>query len=205
MGHSDTLSGLGERFGLTGITQVAIVSATILSLAAIAWPISRVMLHQSEYASASSPTQQQTMPDLNLISQADLFGKVSPAPVAESDALPSTRLQWVLQGVFTGAEPASGSAIILASDNNAKLYKANQAMPGGATLTEVHPDHVVINLNGRLETLRFPNVSAGPRPQQNIPPLTEPTMNVAEDTASNRREIVRQRLEMLRQRALSRP
>jgi general secretion pathway protein C len=205
MGHSDTLSGLGERFGLTVITQVAIVSATILSLAAIAWPVSQALLHQSEYTGESSPTQQQTMPDLNLISQADLFGKISPAPVAESDDLPSTRLQWVLQGVFTGAEPTSGSAIILASDNSAKLYKAKQPMPGGATLTEVHPDHVVINLNGRLETLRFPNVSAGPSPQQNSPPLTEPTMNVAEDTASNRREIVRQRLEMLRQRALSRP
>jgi type II secretory pathway component PulC len=192
MGHSDTLSGLGERFGLTVITQVGIVSATILSLAAIAWPVSQALLHQSEYTGESSPTQQQTMPDLNLISQADLFGKISPAPVAESDDLPSTRLQWVLQGVFTGAEPTSGSAIILASDNSAKLYKAKQPMPGGATLTEVHPDHVVINLNG-------------PSPQQNSPPLTEPTMNVAEDTASNRREIVRQRLEMLRQRALSRP
>jgi type II secretion system protein C len=205
MGHSNTLSGLAEKFGLTGATQAVMVSATLLSLAAIAWPISQTLLQQHQYTSPLSSAQQQTMPDLNLISQAELFGTVGTTPQAESKTLPSTRLQWVLQGVFTGTEPETGSAIILAGDSSARLYKADQAMPGGARLTEVHPDHVVINLNGRLETLRFPTISNVPRPEQRTQPLTEPTMDVAEDTASNRREIVRQRLEMLRQRALSRP
>lgn len=205
MGYSGTLSDFAERFGLTAIAQVTMVSATVVSLVAIGWPIGETLLQQSDYSGAASAVQQQTMPDLNLISQADLFGKVSPAPAPESSELPSTRLQWVLQGVFTGTEPDNGSAIILAGDQSARLFKANQTMPGGARLTEVHPDHVVINLNGRLETLRFPTLSNSPRAEDTIRPLTEPTMDVAEDTASNRREIVRQRLEMLRQRALSRP
>lgn len=205
MVNSGTLSGLAERFGLTGISQATIASVTALSLAAIAWSISQTLLHQNDYSSMASSAQQQTMPDLNMISQADLFGKINSAPPPASSELPSTRLQWVLQGVFTGSEPSNGSAIILAGDQSAQLFKANQTMPGGAKLTEVHPDHVVINLNGRLETLRFPTIGSAPRVDDAVEPGIEPMMDVAQESAGNRREIVRQRLEMLRQRALSRP
>jgi general secretion pathway protein C len=205
MGQIGTLSGLAERFGLTGISQVTIASVTALSLAALGWSIGQTLLQQNDYSSTVSSSQQQTMPDLNLVNQANLFGKIGSTPPPDNSELPSTRLQWVLQGVFTGTAPDNGSAIILAGEQSAQLYKAKQSMPGGAKLTEVHPDHVVINLNGRLETLRFPTIGSMPRVEDAIKPIGEPMMDIAEETASNRREIVRQRLEMLRQRALSRP
>ena len=204
MGQSGNLSGLAEWVGLTGLSQVTIASVTVLSLATLGWSMSQTLLQQNDYSSTTSTAQQLTMPDLNLVSQANLFGKIGSTP-PDSSELPSTRLQWMLQGVFTGTAPDNGSAIILAGEQSAQLYKANQPMPGGAKLTEVHPDHVVIKLNGRLETLRFPAIGSMPRIEDAIKPIGQPMMDIAEETASNRREIVRQRLEMLRQRALSRP
>ena len=204
--HNRLLVDLVERLGLTRLSQTTMVSITALSLAALGLSIGQNLLQDNEPELRGSQLSPQ-LPgaDLNLVSQAQLFGAPGNGPTPASEELPSTQLQWVLQGVFTGTEPGNGSAIILAGDQSAKLYKANNSMPGGARLAEVHADHVVINLEGRLETLRFPTInSLSPSPKPSLP-QTEPVMNIAEENVSNRREIVRQRLEMLRQRALSRP
>ena len=202
-GHHRILLSLVERLGLTHLSQATLVSMTALSLAALGLSVSQTLLQNNDH-SRTQLTPQLPTADLTLVGQAQLFGAPGKGPTVDSDELPSTQLQWVLQGVFTGASPESGSAIILAGDQNAQLYKAKQQLPGGAELAEVHADHVVIKLGGRLETLRFPTIGSFSQTPVPAQPLTEPVMNIAEDTVSNRREIVRQRLEMLRQRALSR-
>lgn len=205
-GHNRVLLDLVERLGLTHLSQATMVSITALSLAALGLSVSQTLLHDSDSSQRSAQLSSQLpSADLNLVNQAQIFGAPGNGPAAVSEDLPSTQLQWVLQGVFTGTEPGNGSAIILAGDQSAKLYKASHSMPGGARLAEVHADHVVINLDGRLETLRFPTFSSFSQSPKPSLPLTEPVMNIAEENVSNRREIVRQRLEMLRQRALSRP
>jgi general secretion pathway protein C len=204
-GRNRFLLSFAERFGLTHLSQVTMVSMTALSLAALGLSVSQTLLQDNDYAHISSQlTQQLPSADLKLVSQAQLFGTPGNDPAVDSDELPSTQLQWVLQGVFTGTSAENGSAIILAGDQNAQLYKAKQQLPGGAELAEVHADHVVINLGGRLQTLRFPTIGSFSQAPDTTQPITGPVMNIAEDTVSNRREIVRQRLEMLRQRALSR-
>jgi general secretion pathway protein C len=182
-----------------------LVCVTTLSLVALGLSASQTLLQNNDHDHSSAQlTPQLAIADLTLVGQAQLFGAPGKGPAVDSDELPSTQLQWVLQGVFTGTSPENGSAIILAGDQNAQLYRAKQPLPGGAELVEVHADHVVISLGGRLETLRFPTIGSFSQPPASAQPLPEPVMNIAEDTVSNRREIVRQRLEMLRKRALSR-
>ncbi len=205
MGHSNTLLNHLERFGLTHLSQAAMVSITVLSLAAFSLSASQALLRDNKDTfGTTSPSQHLPAPDLNLVSQAQLFGAGSASTTTASDGLPSTRLQWVLQGIFTGSTAQNGSAIILAGDQSAMLYKAQQPMPGGALLSEVHKDHVVIDIDGRRETLRFPTISSLPNLEAVPAVEAEPVLNIAGDSISSRREIIRQRLEMLRQRALSR-
>jgi general secretion pathway protein C len=204
--HFSFPGGFVERLGVTRLSQTAMIGATALSLAALALTISATALQGSDYATAVNPAQQFTTPDLNRVSQAHLFGRLGVAAPTQSSELPSTQLQWVLQGVFTGGSPQEGSAIILAGEQSAQLYKTEQQLPGGATLTEVHADHVVLNLGGRLEKLRFPSLDS--IVPVDVPARVSPESlvnSMADDTTTNRREIVRQRLEMLRQRALGRP
>jgi type II secretory pathway component PulC len=206
-GHKKIVLNMVERFGLTHLSQAAIIGMTAMSLAAVALSVSQSLMQDSHHANSSSSSRQQfPAVDLNLVSQAHLFGAIGKGAAPSSEQLPSTQLQWVLQGVFTGADPTSGSAIILAGEQKAQLYNSGQRLPGGAQLTEVHADHVVINVDGHLETLRFPTISSSfTEPTPPTPSQAEPVMSVAGDSVSQRREIVRQRLEMLRQRALSRP
>lgn len=205
MGHSNYMRELLERFGLTHLLQVAMVSLTVLSLSALGLTVSQSMVGNSTLSSSPAVTSK-TLPgfDLDLVSQAQLFGSSDSPQLNTSNALPSTHLQWVLQGVFTGASPDTGSAIIVTGDQPAKLYKAQGSMPGGARLQEVYPDHVVIEYNGQQQSLRFPTLSAMAL-QRQAPSTKAPVKqtHLADNTTDNRREMVRQRLEMLRQRASS--
>lgn len=207
MGHGHTMLGLLERFGLTHLSQVAMVAATVCGVALLGLSASQTLLQDTQ-SIASTPNQAFALPapDLNQIDAAQLFG--TPTVAATSPAeLPDTRLQWVLQGVFTGSTPQNGSAIILAGDQNARLFKAQQMLPGGATLSEVHPDHVVLSVAGERETLRFPTITSSSLPTPDKTVANEGTVEVvslAQENIDSRREIVRQRLEMLRQRAMNR-
>ena len=203
MGHGNKMLGFLERFGLTHLSQVVMVGATALGLATLGVSASQALLSESEYAVGDTGQPTLPAPDLARVNEAQLFGVASTNP-AQDTVLPVTHLLWVLQAVFTGSTAEDGSAIILAGEDKAQLFKAKQPMPGGAELSEVHADHVVITRNGNRETLRFPAIRS--LPAQQTAPVTETleVVSLAKESIDSRREIVRQRLEMLRQRAMNR-
>lgn len=100
---------------------------------------------------------------LSGIIQAHLFGaeKVKPkagaAGLAEGDiSAPITSLSLVLKGVFTAKEKNAGSAIIAGGEGDKKedkFYKVGAVLPGPAILRQVYEDRVVIEYQGRLESL----------------------------------------------------
>ena len=75
-----------------------------------------------------------------------------------------TSLGLTLLGV-TIAKPASGSrAIIAGGDGPARGYFVGEIITSAASLSAIEPDHVVLNVGGRLETLSFakPDVAGAP-------------------------------------------
>lgn len=203
MGHGNTMLGLLERLGLTHLSQVLMVGTTALGLATLGVSASQALLSENHHSVGTNNQATLPAPDLARVNEAQLFGVAGSSP-AQDTALPDTHLQWVLQAVFTGSKADNGSAIILAGGEKARLFKASQPMPGGAELSEVHADHVVITRNGTRETLRFPAIRS--LPAQQAAPVTETVevVSLAQESIDSRREIVRQRLEMLRQRAMNR-
>ena len=92
-----------------------------------------------------------------------LFGAPSSAnkkqAVVKTENLPKTNLRLILRGVSAPAEgnESSGSALIEGPDKETLSYTVNNPLPGKATLKNVHTNRIVIERNGRLENLYFPD------------------------------------------------
>lgn len=110
------------------------------------------------------------------IGQWHLFGKYvknKPKPVAAPvqtiAAAPETKLNLKLRGVFVSTNPQNASAIIADAKGKEESYKIGDDIVGRAILREVFNDKVILERNGRLETLLLPkeNLVAGLEPGSN--------------------------------------
>ena len=110
--------------------------------------------------------QQQTRFDERQIANWHVFGVASeekPIKKAAVDA-PETRLKLTLRGVFASNENRAARAIVGDPKGKEQGYAVGDPLPGGAKLSEVYPDRIILERNGRFETLRLPkkNAIAGP-------------------------------------------
>lgn len=101
--------------------------------------------------------------DFQAVVQRHLFGEMNAAPAAAvAAATIETRLPLELQAVFVAAETREDSRAIVAEKGSmGRLYRLGTDLPGGATLAEVHADHIVISRGGSRERLNFPKLGAG--------------------------------------------
>lgn len=88
---------------------------------------------------------------------AHLFGIADTLTAQTSAAkMPETKLNLVLRGVLTAGNSDMASAIIAQGANGQEeIYGLNDKMPGGITLREIHPEHVIIERQGQLEILNL--------------------------------------------------
>ncbi len=95
-------------------------------------------------------------------------------------AIPETRLQLTLRGVMAASHPDDATAIIADPAGQENYYNVGAELPGGATLKEVYPEHVVLSRSGRFETLSLPknaldivgSNATPPRTRSPAPPRT---------------------------------
>jgi general secretion pathway protein C len=103
--------------------------------------------------------------DYTAIAEAHLFGEANAeaAPVNDDDAIdaPETRLNLTLRAAVADQGNRIAHAIIGDGSGTEKVYFIKDSVPGGATLHKVHPDRVILNRGGVLETLRLPRELAG--------------------------------------------
>jgi len=102
--------------------------------------------------------------DLAAITNAHLFGA---APTLKQDGAnaPQTSMPLVLTGIIAGNDPQNGLAILGQSAQTTKVYAVGDSVPGGAKLHSVYSDRVVIDRDGRLESLSLPRqMNAGNAP-----------------------------------------
>lgn len=130
-----------------------------------------------------------------------LFGEAAEPPqvavVPVADA-PDTTLSLTLTGILSREADPNGSAGIK-SGNDERAYFVGQTIEGadGATLHSVYADRVLLNRNGRLETLRLPSelaVSAAPPMAAPLSPATSPTAplrDVLSRNAARLSEVIR--------------
>ena len=84
------------------------------------------------------------------------FGSADPTETQAIENVPETRLNLELLGVLALGE-GNGSAIISTGGSDVELYHVGDTVGNQlATLHQVHVDRVILERDGRLETLRLP-------------------------------------------------
>ena len=146
---------------------------------------------------------------LNLFGNASSVTKTDSKPDTEN--LPETNLRLTLRGALAGDGEFPGSALVEDQSGNTEAYLVGDTLPGNAQLRTVLPERVIIERNGTLENLFFPDMdeSRGLELEvssENEAGSSQPTSNEGELSArqspddQTRREEVRERLQQLRQR-----
>jgi len=113
---------------------------------------------QSEYKVMPQAvgTKSQSTARLDSVSRLNLFGKVQGKAVVNTN-ITKTKLRLALKGVFASTNPLQAFAIIAESASaKGRTFKVGERLPSGAVLHEVRATEVILNRNGRLESLALP-------------------------------------------------
>lgn len=98
-----------------------------------------------------------------------LFGTPQAATPIAPIAAPDTQLNLRLLGILAGTpeQRGSGFAVIAEGNRPERLFGIGDPIGNaGATVQAIYPDRVILNRNGRLETLRFPRTDSRRAPAQ---------------------------------------
>lgn len=182
-----------NRYLPPGVTFLLVI-ALAYQLAMLTWTL--VPGSTPAVAPAPRATGGSAVPtaDFSVLTDSHLFGEASEqvAPeVSEVIDAPETTLSLTLKGILAKEEDTNGGAIISSNRGEDKAYQVGQSIEGadGATLHSVYADRVLLNRNGRLETLRLPKeltVSAQPMGMQSpLPQAAAPAGSLREVISEN--------------------
>ena len=142
--------------------RLALAATVALAIGSLAWaaggPAWHLMGHHAALATdvavadVAAPAAPQV--DVAPIVALNPFGAVpEAAPAAPAE---ETALALVLHGVLLNPDPARSMALI-AADGPARDFRPGDAVSPQATLVEIAASHVVLAVDGRRETLSFPD------------------------------------------------
>lgn len=94
------------------------------------------------------------------LTAAHLFGVTGQIKTTKTTKAPETRLNLVLRGVLAAVPMTTASAIIArGKKGKEEIYVIGDKLPGGVTIREIHPEFIILERKGQLETLRLPRDS----------------------------------------------
>jgi general secretion pathway protein C len=141
---------------------VILIVACSYTLAKLTWllipnneQVQHAPVQQKTNTTASDISLQQQK--IQQITQVHLFGvyQTKATQPVKTDA-PETRLNLTLKGVLAATPMESASAIIaMGKSGNEDIYSIGDKV-SSATVKEIHSDRVILERNGRYETLRMP-------------------------------------------------
>ena len=129
-----------------------------VQLAAVTWQIAApeplVLMAPSQQAKNTNSSSQ----TLNT-AQYHLFGVAGTEPLTKVNAevsAPETKLRLELLGVTVSlANKDASSAIIAPKGSTGEFYRVGDTVQGGTRLAAVYDNRVILDSNGKLETLKF--------------------------------------------------
>jgi general secretion pathway protein C len=191
-----------NRYLPPSLTTVLVI-AIAYQLATLTWKLVPGSTPVAVAAPRIGPGGTAPATDYSVLIDSRLFGEaadqpaVAAAPVVDA---PDTTLSLTLKGILSKEGDPNGSVIIANSRSEEKTYYVGQTIEAadGTTLHSVYADRVLLDRNGRLETLRLPKdltASSGapmamPSP---LPQAPQPgsLRDVISDNASRLTDIVR--------------
>ncbi len=148
---------------LLNILLAGLVIYCSLLLAQFTWSLLEeeqpIFLGASSWSPPSTSGGVSQIRDSSILLNISLFGKedktLPQQRLMKSVEAPKTKLQLQLKGVFTSEREGGSSAIVAERGKQGLYYKIGEKLPGNAELAAVYSDRVLLERNGRLETLGF--------------------------------------------------
>lgn len=196
----------------------------IAMVAATAWQL-YLFWQDTQSPTVQPPAPETTVdqsgqrPDIDL-GAVSFFGVAGAEEVeVDTESLPVTNLRLVLRGVSAnGADKKDGpltSALVEGPDRQTDYYRVGSQLPGRAALKAVYADRIVIERQGNLENLYFPEEfetasfevqeeAPAISPSESVnPSVQNSTAQLGTGASDARKEEIRARLERLRERLRS--
>ena len=155
------LQQLNQR--LAAVASMLMIVACAYLLVEITWmffPQDDAAVVQENKTSLPVVKNQAQQNNFNKLTSANVFGVSKKAAVQKQTKAPETRLNLVLKGVLAATPMEMASAIIAQGKNGKEsVYSVGDKMPGGVTVREIYPEYVMLERNGRLETLKLQKIS----------------------------------------------
>lgn len=142
------------------LTVLVALGSLAAAAAPVAWHLGGWSAALPERQAAAAPAERPAPPDLGPILDLAPFGAVA-APEPEGPVAETT-LDLVLVGVVLRARPLASTAFI-AHEGASQGYRPGDDVAGRARLVEVAAAQVVLEVEGELQTLSFPDPN-GERP-----------------------------------------
>lgn len=157
---------LTARYGrrlpdLASLVLVVVIAKLAADLVWALVPAPEGSVWQPPPPTAPQATARRGGVDLSIIGNAHLFGQYTApsAPVlADLASAPDTQLNLTLLGILSNGRNDKDSrsrALIAAQGGEEKPYAVGDDVSRGVQLTAIFPDRVILNRNGKLETLRL--------------------------------------------------
>jgi general secretion pathway protein C len=181
-----------NRYLPPGVTAILVI-AIAYQLATLTWTLAPGSA--PVFAPAPRTLNNDTAPpvDLGVLNGSHLFGEAAQQTtpvVAEIVDAPDTTLSLTLKGIVARTSESAGEAIISSSRGEEHTYQVGQTISDadGATLHSVFPDRVLLNRNGRFETLRFPKELTASGTSMGMP--LSPLPQASQSPSGSLREVI---------------
>jgi general secretion pathway protein C len=140
------------------IAKLVLVALIALSAAKMTWQIFSLTQTQEPLKPLGTTTSRPGQPPaggFSKVADLHLFGEAAPEKVLVAAPIkaPETRLQLVLNGIFSSDTPAISMAIIAEKGKKDVTYFKGDTVPGNARLHEIYADRVILSRAGKFETL----------------------------------------------------
>ena len=143
--------------------RLAVMTSLLLIVACAYLLVEMTWLFFPQDDAVVSSAQQQKRPSLNQKTQQDNFNKLTMANIfgvsekavtQQQSKAPETKLNFTLKGVLAALPMELASAIIAQGKSGKEdIYSVGDKLPGGVEIKEIHPEYVMLDRNGRRETL----------------------------------------------------
>lgn len=114
-------------------------------------PKTLILMEPSRGQQAAQQGSQQSIADWHVFGDAT----VQVVEVPKDVSAPDTRLRLELLGVLSGSNNKASSAIIAPKGGSGEYYRVGDTVQGRTKLASVHADKIILDTNGKLETLKF--------------------------------------------------
>ncbi|NJN46977.1 MAG: type II secretion system protein GspC [Candidatus Competibacteraceae bacterium] len=151
-------------------------------------------------AAGSLTVNTEPVVDYTVIASWHLFGELDESkPPPATLAVPETRLNLRLAGIFYSANPSKALALVAESGGRELTYTVGDRLPGGVRLEQILSDRIILSRNGVLESLRLPKDTIGgstaraastPAPQTGLAPASDAPIDASTIASRLRREVV---------------